>query len=400
MPQALAATHQPDWPDRALLAGVTARLARMPGLVDGAEIATLRRLLALAAAGRCFVLQAGDCAEPFDEPTGEEVGKRIRLLRLAGRMVSTAVRLPVVPIGRIAGQYAKPRSAPTEQVGGRSIPSYFGPLVNDPEPVAAKRTPDPARLLRGYHHAAGVLDLLREASAGDLALVGQWGSRAPALWTSHEALVLDYERQFVRRYGAAGTSVLASTHLPWIGMRTSFPDSTHVRFLAALANPVACKIGPEHSPADVVSLCRRLDPTRDPGRLVLVCRMGADRIADRLPPIVSAVRESGHPVVWMCDPMHGNTVRSRTGRKTRHLDAILAELTAFVGILRRGGAWPAGVHLEVAAEDVTECVGGRGGPTEEDLDRSYTTLCDPRLNPDQTLQVTRELARLLGSGPG
>jgi 3-deoxy-7-phosphoheptulonate synthase len=385
----LPATQQPAWPDAALLREVTGRLAASPPLTSADHVSTLRQALAQVAVGDAFVVQAGDCAETLDIPGPDEVAAKVDLIHEVARTVAPAAGCPVVCIGRIAGQYAKPRTSPTERVDGREVPSFRGYLINSPEPVAATRIPDPLRLLRGYRHARAVHGMLRELAPSDAQPAG-----LPALWTSHEALVLDYEEPLVRPDRATGGWVLTSTHLPWIGLRTSAADGAHVAFLAGVSNPVGCKIGPDATPAEVLELCRRLDPDREPGRLTLICRMGADEVARRLPPLVSAVASAGHPVAWLCDPMHGNTCVTRDGRKTRQLTAVLSELRGFFTVLRHAGGWPGGIHLEATPEDVTECLGGIPPVTEHDLPRRYTTVCDPRLSRHQTIQVARCVAEL------
>jgi 3-deoxy-7-phosphoheptulonate synthase len=291
---------------------------------------------------------------------------------------------PVVRVGRIAGQFAKPRSQRTELVDGRELDVYRGHMVNSPEPDAQLRVPDPKRLLSGYWAASSVLETIRAGNAAERA--------DRALWTSHEALLLDFEVPMVR--ADRDGYLLSSTHWPWIGERTRQVDGAHVAVMASVTNPVACKVGPTMTTDEVLGLCARLDPRREPGRLTLISRMGAGVVADRLPPLVRAVRAEGHPVIWLCDPMHGNTVLSRDGRKTRHLGAIIAELTGFFAALRAAGGWPGGIHLETTGERVTECLSDVPAIGEADLARCYTTACDPRLNPDQTREVARVVAGL------
>ncbi|MEU6862236.1 3-deoxy-7-phosphoheptulonate synthase [Streptomyces sp. NPDC046876] len=388
------AAQQPAWPYEPAVAAVRRELAALPGLVTASETYTLRRELARAAQARAFVVQAGDCAETFDGPDPARLEARIDLFRTVCRTIGDALGMPVVPVGRIAGQYAKPRSSPVELVDGVELPSFRGHLVNDPEPVAALRAPDPDRMRRGYEHAAATLGLLRSSSAYGNTMRGHWGTGTPAVWTSHEALLLDYEEPLVRRDCDSDDWVLTSTHLPWIGERTRRPDGAHVRFLSGIVNPVGCKVGPATTPEDLLAVCAALDPGRQPGRLTLIARMGADEVARRLPGLVAAVARAGHPVLWMCDPMHGNTVQAPTGHKTRHMAAVLAELEGFFTAVRGAGGWPGGIHLESTAEAVTECVGGACGITEEDLPHHYATACDPRLNGDQTREVARHVAAL------
>ncbi|HST67096.1 MAG TPA: 3-deoxy-7-phosphoheptulonate synthase [Mycobacteriales bacterium] len=394
--RAVPAAQQPAWPDPALFSLVVHSLAYAAPLVSAHEVFALRRSLSRVAHGRGFVVQAGDCAETFAEPTFAGVAAAVQQLRGAARVMADKIRVPVVPIGRIAGQYGKPRSSGVERVGELELPSFRGYNVNGPAFTAADRRPDPLRLIRGHEHAAATLALLRELAGSGLAMAGHWGSDVPAVWTSHEALVLDYEDALVRPDPVTGAPVLTSTHLPWVGLRTNDPDGAHVRLLAEVANPVGCKLGPTTTPEQVAELCARLDPDRQPGRLVLIARFGADQVEAKLPPLVRAVAKLGHPVVWMCDPMHGNTV-SVHGRKTRRVRDVLAEVAGFVHAVRAGGGWPGGVHLEATPADVTECVDRPGGlVTEDDLHRNYTTACDPRLNSDQMQEVVRAVAALCG----
>jgi 3-deoxy-7-phosphoheptulonate synthase len=387
------AAQQPDWPDPQLLRRVRARLGAMPPLVPAQEILDLRRLLSRAAHADAFVVQLGDCAETFEAPGFASTAARVDLLHAFGRTVERALHRPAITIGRIAGQYAKPRSSPVERVGGRELPSFRGHLVNDPGPDPAGRIPDAMRLLQGRRHAGDVLDLLRELAGSGMAMPGTLGSRAPAVWTSHEALVLDYEEPMVRRDPLTGAWCLTSTHLPWIGARTCDPDGAHVRFLAGIANPVGLKVGPDVGPDRLAELCARLDPGHRPGRLVLISRMGADKVRTALPPLVEAVARLGHPVVWVCDAVHGNTYTSGTGHKTRHTDRVAAEISGFFAAVRAARGWPGGVHLEATPADVTECVGGPT-VTEDDLPLRYETACDPRLNGAQTARIARLVADL------
>ncbi|WP_246107608.1 3-deoxy-7-phosphoheptulonate synthase [Saccharothrix saharensis] len=361
--KSLPAAQQPSWSDRRARA-MRARLARWDGLVSPVEVGSLRSELAEVAAGRGLVVQAGDCAEPFAECGPRHVTPKAALVdRLA---TALGGGLPVVRVGRMAGQFAKPRSQPTEVVKGVELPVYRGDLVNAPQPHVLARQPDPARLVAGYHAARWVTELLRH--------------HHPWLRTSHEALVLDYELPLVRR-DERGVPLLTSTHWPWIGDRTRHVDGAHVRLLASVANPVACKVGPGMRPQELRELCARLDPEREPGRLTLIARLGADRVAGLLPPLVAAVRAAGHPVIWLCDPMHGNTVTDARGRKTRLVDTVVREVAGFLAAVHDAGGVAGGLHLETTPDEVEEC-GWDGFPTG-----SYESLCDPRLNPGQALAV-------------
>ncbi|MFD5536709.1 3-deoxy-7-phosphoheptulonate synthase [Streptomyces sp. NPDC127079] len=392
------AAQMPDWPDPQLLRRVRARLAASAPLVSPHEVLGLRRLLSRAAHAQAFVIQLGDCAETFDTPTTAATTALVNLLHTAARTVERALHRPAVPVGRIAGQYAKPRSSPTEKVGGLVLPSFRGHLVNDPAPEPAARVPDATRLLRGYRHADDVLGLLRELAASGMPMPGMPAGSVPAVWTSHEALVLDYEEPLVRRACATGAWYLTSTHLPWIGARTADPDGAHVRFLSGVANPVGLKVDPSTTPEQLVTLCARLDPGHRPGRLVLISRMGAGRVREVLPPLVAAVARVGHPVVWVCDPVHGNTFTSGTGHKTRHTDTVVEEIRGFFAAVREARGWPGGIHLEATPADVTECLGGSPGVAEDDLPLRYETACDPRLNGTQTAQVMEVVAELCRAG--
>ncbi|ONK11281.1 3-deoxy-7-phosphoheptulonate synthase [Streptomyces sp. MP131-18] len=373
------AHQQPEWTDLESVAAARKELAALPPLVSFADTARLRARLADVAHGRAYVIQAGDCAEDPGESTGGYVARKVGLVEmLAGRM-KMLTHKPVLSVGRIAGQYAKPRSRPTERVAGQELPVYRGHMVNSPEPDPALRTPDASRLLLCYRAASEVM--------GHLGWSGNPAGPpdpSPTLWTSHEALLLDYEVPLTRR-AEDGRLYLASTHWPWIGERTRQPDGAHVALVAAVANPVACKVGPGMTAKDLLALCERLDPDRDPGRLTLISRMGADAVAHRLPPLVRAVRAAGHPAIWLCDPMHGNTLTAPNQLKTRLVETVLRETEDFQGAVRDSGGTAAGLHLEITPEDVTECV-----LNESSLDhvgKKYTTLCDPRLDPQQADRI-------------
>jgi 3-deoxy-7-phosphoheptulonate synthase len=374
----VAADQQPVWPDPGRPAAVRAELAARPGLVVWEEVRMLRMLMAEAATGTYQIIQAGDCAEDPDECGPQAVNRKIGLIdALAGVMKINTGR-PVIRIGRIAGQFAKPRSSPTEVVDGRELPVYRGHLINGPAPTPEERRADPDRMLACYAAADRATTLLRQRTGAWMPPTG-----AP-VWTSHEALVLDYELPQLRRT-AGGQSFLSSTHLPWIGERTRDAEGPHVRMLADVANPVACKVGPNITPAQLVDLCTRLDPGKRTGRLTLIARMGVSRIATKLPPLVAAVRDAGHPVSWLCDPMHGNTIENSAGLKTRLVHSIIEEIVAFQRAVAGAGGVPAGLHLETTPYDVTECAWGQA--QSADVGRRYTTLCDPRLNPRQAIAV-------------
>ncbi|WP_370150601.1 3-deoxy-7-phosphoheptulonate synthase [Streptacidiphilus sp. EB129] len=383
----LPAEQQPEWDDQLGLDQASAELARMPALVEREEVRALRALLAEVAAGRILVLQAGDCAEDPAECTLPHIVRKAALLDILAGVMKLGSGKPVLRVGRIAGQFSKPRSRPTEQVDGRELPVFRGHLVNSPEPTAQRRRPQPERLLTGYRAARAAVDILRHRQLGGGPTV-----EAP-VWTSHEALLLDYELPLLRR-DEDGRTVLTSTHWPWIGDRTRQVDGSHVAMLAMVANPVACKVGPTMGTADLLALCEQLDPHREPGRLTLISRMGADAVGSRLAPLVEAVQSAGHPVIWLCDPMHGNTRSTPSGLKTRVLEDIVAEVTGFQQAVLGAGGVAGGLHLETTPEQVRECVAEqdrRDAPEGQDpWDLSggcYTSACDPRLNPQQAITV-------------
>ena len=430
------AVQQPAWPDAVALARVRQELARRPALVEPADAEALRLRLADAAAGRAFVLQAGACAETFADATAEGTRSLVRLLLQMALVLTWGAQVPVVKVGRLAGQFGKPRSADSETVDGVVLPVYRGDAVNDLRADPAARTPDPDRLLRAYDASRTVLDALAatahdgEASLEqvhawtadfaeghpaarryahvadevDAALafmraigvdVGDAGGPASRVdaWTSHEALLLDYERPLTREVD--GRRWATSGHLVWVGERTRDPEGAHVAWAASVANPVGVKLGPSARPDDVLRLADALDPDGVPGRLVLVPRMGAAHVREVLPPLVEAVREAGRPALWVCDPMHGNTRTTSDGRKTRHLADVVDEVDGFFAVHAAAGTWPGGLHVELVGSDVTECLGGGADLTELDLPQRYETACDPRLNAAQSLELAFEAASLL-----
>jgi 3-deoxy-7-phosphoheptulonate synthase len=428
------AAQQPDWPDPHLLEQSLKTLSTLPPLVFAGEARALRRSLADVAAGEAFFLQAGDCAESFYDFTADSIRDKLKVILQMAVVLTYGAGVPVVKLGRIAGQFAKPRSSATETVDGVDLPSFRGHIVNDDAFTEAARMPDPTRLLTAYHQSASTLNLLRAFTKGgfaDLSQVHMWNQEFVAsspggrhyeaiaaeieralrfmracginlsdevslqqvdFWTSHEALVLGYEEAMTRRDSLTGDWYDTSAHLVWVGERTR-----QLGFLSGLANPLAAKIGPTATPEEVVGICATLDPKREPGRLTLVARMGAGRVGEALPPLLHAVEEAGHPVVWACDPMHGNTFTSPGGRKTRHFDHVLTEITEFFGVCRAEGVWPGGVHVELTGDNVTECLGGAEEIGEGDLELRYTTTCDPRLNGRQSLDLAFQVAELLRS---
>jgi len=432
----LPAAQQPSWPDAGALAASVAELEALPPLVTSPEIDTLTTRLAAVARGEAFLLQGGDCAETFAGATADAIRDKVRTLLQMAVVLTYGASLPVVKVARMAGQYAKPRSADTEPGG---LPSYRGDAVNALEPDAALRVPDPDRLVRAYHSSASTLNLVRALATGgaaDLDQVHAWTQdfvrRSPAgeryealardigralafmracgvdlgapghgveLWTSHEALLLDYEAALSHEDERNGRCYDQSAHTVWVGERTRQPEGAHVAFLAGVANPIAVKLGPHARPEDALELVERLDPEAVPGRLTFIARMGAGLVRDALPPLVEKVRASGHPVIWACDPMHGNTrsigTPSTGTLKTRHFDDVLSEVEGFFSVHRGLGTWPGGIHVELTGEDVTECLGGGFDIGEIDLARRYETACDPRLNTSQALDLAFLVAEML-----
>jgi 3-deoxy-7-phosphoheptulonate synthase len=353
-------------------------LANCPPLVDAGDVRTLRSHLARVAAGEVLVIQAGDCAEDPADCTASDVARKAGVLDLLTGILRMNTHRPVLRAGRIAGQFAKPRSTPTEVVGGVELPVYRGHMVNGIEPDPESRRPDPRRLLSGYRAASEVMNHLGWPGTSRRSRFD------PPVWTSHEALLLDYELPMVRE-GDEGGPLLASTHWPWIGERTRQADGAHVALLARVINPVACKVGPETTMEQLLSLCALLNPAREPGRLTLIARMGVTAVAHRLPPLVRAARVAGYPVIWLVDPMHGNTLIAPDGLKTRYVETVVRETELFQAAVRQGGGTAGGLHLETCPDDVTECV-----PNESCLDHvgdKYTSFCDPRLNPQQAMSV-------------
>jgi 3-deoxy-7-phosphoheptulonate synthase len=420
--------------DPAAVDAVVRALESRPPLVSVGEVERLRVALREAAEGRRFLLHGGDCAETFASCTATALQSKLEVLLQMSLVLTYATRRPVVRIGRIAGQYAKPRSQATERVGGVELPSYRGDIVNGAEPTPAARRPDPARMLEAYHHAAASLNFLRsliEGGFADLHYPERWALqlvqasprkqayertmramvdaielmegigassaealRAVEFHTSHEALLLPFEQAMTRTFPAQGSYNL-SAHYVWIGYRTAQLDGAHVEYVRGLRNPIGIKVGPETEPEGLCSLLERIDPDREPGRITLITRFGERKIDSGLPPLVRAVERSGHRVLWSCDPMHGNTEATPSGRKTRRIEAIFAELERCFAVHAAEGSRLGGVHFEMTGEDVTECLGGSIEVSENDLSRSYETACDPRLSGMQALEMAFRIAELL-----
>jgi 3-deoxy-7-phosphoheptulonate synthase len=438
--QELPAAQQPDWPDPGALDEALLVLRAVPPLVFAGEARSLQSALARAARGEAFVLQAGDCAEAFGDFSADAIRDKLKIILQMAVVLTYASGLPVVKVGRIAGQFAKPRTSDVELVEGRELPSFRGHAVNDSAFEEGSRRADPVRLVRAYHQAAATLNLIRAFTKGgyaDLAQIHTWNQEFVAaspqgrryesiarqidralrfmaacgidleadaalhqvdFYTSHEALLLGFEEALTRKDSLTGEWYCCSAHLLWVGERTRQPMGAHVEFLSGIRNPVAAKIGPTATPAEIVELCERLDPEREPGRLSLVTRMGAERLQRNLPGLLRAVAHSGRRVVWICDPMHGNTFTTETGLKTRRFDDILAEIKTFFAVHEQEGTIPGGVHLELTHEDVTECLGGAEEVRDHQLSSRYRALCDPRLNARQSLDLVFEVGEMLQSG--
>ncbi|MCH8347398.1 MAG: 3-deoxy-7-phosphoheptulonate synthase class II [Proteobacteria bacterium] len=434
--RARKARQIPDYPDAGALKRAGKTLASYPPLVFAGEIRRLKQQLAEVAAGRAFLLQGGDCAESFAEFSAGNIRGTFRVLLQMAVVLTSAAACPVVKVGRLAGQFAKPRSSEFEHQGGIKLPCYRGDIINSIKFDAAARIPDPERMLRAYFQASATLNHLRALSSGGFASlqdVRGWNrdfvSASPAperyqdvadwidggiafmeacgidpagmaeiqgvdFYTSHEALLLPYEEPLTRRDPGSGDWYGCSAHMLWLGYRTGDPDQAHAHYLKGIANPIGIKIGPETAPEKTLALIAMLNPENQPGKLTLVCRYGAENIGNMLPGLVKRVARAGASVVWSCDPMHGNTIRTAAGLKTRPFDKILAEVRRFFDIHHAEGTHAGGIHLELTGLDVTECTGGAIALSEENLKSRYHTYCDPRLNADQAL----ELAFLIAEG--
>jgi len=430
----------PDYPDAKALADVEGQLATFPPLVFAGEARNLKKSLARVAAGEAFLLQGGDCAESFAEHGANNIRDFFRVFLQMAVVLTYAGALPVVKIGRIAGQFAKPRSSPTEKIDGVELPSYRGDIINDTAFTPEARIPDPSRQLSAYRQSAATLNLLRAFATGGFANLGsvhQWmlgfvkdsqqsrrykeladrisdalnfmracglnleshpELRATEFYTSHEALLLGYEQAFTRVDSTTGDWYATSGHMLWIGDRTRQLDHGHVEYFRGIKNPIGLKCGPSLKPDELLKLIDVLNPDNEPGRLTLINRSGADKVGDTLPQFVRAVQREGKSVVWSCDPMHGNTITSTSGYKTRPFDRILSELKSFFEVHAAEGTHAGGVHLEMTGQDVTECIGGARAITDEDLNDRYHTVCDPRLNAEQSIDMAFLIAEFLKQG--
>lgn len=436
----LPAAQQPDWPDIGHLEAVLKRLSGLPPLVFAGEARSLTAALGRVADGEAFLLQAGDCAESFHDASADSIRDKLKVILQMAAVMTYSGGMPVVKMGRIAGQFAKPRSAATEMIGDLEVPSFRGHIVNDDSPSLDARTPDPKRMVAAYHQSAQTLNLLRAFTKGgfaDLTQVHAWNlqfvagspqgrryeiiargidsalrfmsacgidlsNSAPLhqvdFWTSHEALLLGYEEALTRRDSLTGDWYDCSAHSVWIGERTRQLDHAHVEFLRGVKNPLGVKLSASATVDEVLGLCDALNPENVAGRLTLITRMGANTIAAALPPLLEGVRDAGRRVVWACDPCHGNTFTSASGHKTRDFEDVLAEVSGFFVAHRQAGTWPGGLHVELTGDNVTECLGGSDMVLDHQLPTNYTTICDPRLNAHQALDLAFQVSELLGAG--
>ena len=431
------AAQQPTWPDPVALKQAEATLAGLPPLVFAGEARRLQSQMGEVAQGRAFLIQAGDCAESFHEGSADQIRDKLKVILQMAAILTYASGVPVVKVGRIAGQFAKPRSSDTETIDDLSLPSFRGHMVNQESFDEAARLPDPGRMVTAYQQSAATLNLLRAFTKGgfaDLSQVHVWNQQFVAdsaqgrhyeavaveidralrfmaacgidlgeeaslhevdFYTSHEALLLSYEEALTRRDSLTGDFCDCSAHMLWIGDRTRQIDGAHVEFLSGVDNPIGVKVGPSADPAEIVQLVDKLDAAHVPGKVTLITRFGAGNTGTHLPALIDAIEASGHCVVWACDPMHGNTFAAADGTKTRRFSDIMTELGDFFAIHRTKGTWPGGVHLELTGDDVTECLGGSASLEEADLGTNYTSICDPRLNATQSLDLSFFAAEML-----
>jgi 3-deoxy-7-phosphoheptulonate synthase len=430
--------QMPDYTDATALGVVEAQLSKYPPLVFAGEARKLKAALGEAARGEAFLLQGGDCAESFEQFSANAIRDTFKVMLQMAMVLTYGAKVPVVKVGRMAGQFAKPRSAPTEVIDGLELPSYRGDIINDLAATADARRPDPARMLQAYLQAAATLNLLRAFSTGGYADVHQvhsWtlgfteGEKAAKyrdmanrisdtldfikaagidsrtahtlqtvdFYTSHEALLLEYEEALTRLDTTSGKWLAGSGHMVWIGDRTRQPDGAHVEYCRGVLNPIGLKCGPSMTSDDLKVLMAKLNPKNEAGRLTLIARFGAGKVGDHLPRLIKTVRDEGANVLWVCDPMHGNTIKSSTGYKTRPFDAVLREVREFFAVHKAEGTIPGGVHFEMTGQDVTECTGGLRAVSDEDLSHRYHTACDPRLNASQSLELAFLVAEELSS---
>ncbi|MGA9409110.1 MAG: 3-deoxy-7-phosphoheptulonate synthase class II [Roseobacter sp.] len=430
--------QMPDYPDQASLNEVEAQLSRFPVLVFAGEARRLKKHLGAAGRGEAFLLQGGDCAEAFDQFSSDGIRDTFKVMLQMAIVLTHGAKVPVVKVGRMAGQFAKPRSAPTETIDGVELPSYRGDIINKLDFTSDARIPDPQNMLRAYTQAAATLNLLRAFSTGGYADVHQVHSwtlgftesekvdayreianrisdtldfmtaagvnpqtahtlQTVEFYTSHESLLLEYEEALTRIDSITGKWLAGSGHMLWIGDRTRQPDGAHVEFASGVQNPIGLKAGPTMTSDDLKALMAKLNPENEEGRLTLIARFGAGNVSEHLPRLIKTVREEGAKVTWVCDPMHGNTIKSSTGYKTRPFESVLREVREFFGVHAAEGTVPGGVHFEMTGQDVTECTGGVRAVSDEDLSDRYHTACDPRLNASQSLELAFLVAEELSA---
>ncbi|MGR3838949.1 MAG: class II 3-deoxy-7-phosphoheptulonate synthase [Cognatishimia sp.] len=430
--------QMPEYTDASALTSVEDQLTSYPPLVFAGEARSLKAKLAAASRGEAFLLQGGDCAESFAQFSADHIRDTFKVMLQMAMVLTYGAKVPVIKVGRMAGQFAKPRSAPTESVNGVELPSYRGDIINELDFTSEARIPDPKKMLQAYTQASATLNLLRAFSQGgyaDMHQVHAWTlgftssqeaekyrdmanrisdaldfMKAAGIdsdnehtlhsvdfYTSHESLLLEYEEALTRLDSTSGNWLAGSGHMLWIGDRTRQPDGAHVEFLRGVQNPIGLKCGPTTTAEDLKVLMQKLNPENEAGRLTLIARFGAGSVGDHLPRLVKAVKEEGANVVWSCDPMHGNTIKSATGYKTRPFDSVLREVREFFGVHAAEGTIPGGVHFEMTGQDVTECTGGLREVTEEDLGSRYHTACDPRLNASQSLELAFLVAEELSA---
>ena len=432
------ALQQPNWPDQQKLAESLGVLSKLPPLVFAGEIRTLKGLLAKAVTGDAFLLQNSDCSEDFSNCTAPGIRETLKVILQMAVVLTYAGGKPVIKVGRIAGQYAKPRSSDTENVGGVEISSYRGDMVNSPEATVEARVPDPDRMVKGYYLAAATLNILRAFTRGGYAAlhrVNAWNNEfvktSPMgrsyerlakqidqalhfmevigfqtdhpiinqanFFTSHEALLLGYEEALTRQDSTTGLWYDCSAHMLWIGDRTRQLDGAHIEFLSGVLNPIGIKVGPNHDIDELKRIIEKLNPENDPGRLTLITRFGADKIEKHLPGLLREMKKEGHNLVWSCDPMHGNTYTAETSHKTRNFNDILQEIQCFFELHWAEGTIPGGIHFELTGNNVTECTGGGRNLLDHNLEEKYLTNCDPRLNAEQSLEIAFQIAEMIRS---
>ncbi|CAB4554819.1 MAG: 3-deoxy-7-phosphoheptulonate synthase class II [Actinobacteria bacterium] len=423
--QNLVAAQQPVWTDQARLAAARQELSTVPPLVFAGEVDTLRTRLAAAAEGKAFLLQGGDCAETFADATADRIRNRVKTILQMAVVLMYGASLPVVKMGRMSGQFAKPRSSDTETRGDVTLPAYRGDAVNGYDFTPESRATDPARMVRAYHTSASTLNLIRAFTTGgfaDLRSVHEWNKgftdnpansryeqlageidrairfmdacgadfdalKSTEFYVSHEALLFDYERPLTRIDSRTGNPYGTSGHFLWVGERTRQLDGAHIDFMARLRNPIGVKLGPATKPKDVLDLIEKLDPNREPGRLTFITRMGASQIREKLPSLIEAVLASDAKPLWVTDPMHGNGITTKNGYKSRHFDDVMDEVSGFFDVHKSLGSFPGGLHIELTGDDVAECLGGSEKIDEATLEQHYESLCDPRLNHMQSLEL-------------